>query len=195
MGTELQTPVFPLHAVLFPGGTLPLRIFEPRYMDMLCRCLRKGEGFGVSLIREGNEVGDVATPYEIGTLVQIRDWHRDGNGMLGIEVQGTQRFQIHETWVEADRLLVAKVRALPDVPATPVPRRFQGMVELLRELLDKSTFDEASQRFDDAEWISCRLAELLPLPLAQKQYLLQLGDPVQRLERICAMARALSDEP
>ena len=69
-----DTPLFPLGTVLFPGGLLPLRIFEQRYLEMAKVCLREGTPFGVCLIREGSEVGAPATHEELGCLAQGHRW-------------------------------------------------------------------------------------------------------------------------
>ncbi|MGD8571467.1 MAG: LON peptidase substrate-binding domain-containing protein, partial [Gammaproteobacteria bacterium] len=92
--TTLSIPLFPLHTVLFPKGTLPLRIFEPRYLDMVSTCMKVGQGFGICLIKEGSEVGKAAETYETGTLTEISYFNVDANGMLCITAQGTQRFHI-----------------------------------------------------------------------------------------------------
>ncbi|HEY0720771.1 MAG TPA: LON peptidase substrate-binding domain-containing protein, partial [Gammaproteobacteria bacterium] len=98
--TRLRIPLFPLHSVLFPGGPLALRIFEPRYLDMVSRCMREECAFGISLIQEGDEVGDAAQPYEIGTLARISYFERRPDGLLGITVRGEQRFRIIDTEVQ-----------------------------------------------------------------------------------------------
>jgi uncharacterized protein len=100
--------------VLFPGGSLPLRIFETRYMDMAKACLRDGAPFGVCLIREGREVGAPATPFDVGTLATIESWDMQQLGMLQIVARGGQRFRIHERRAQPDGLLRATVELLPD---------------------------------------------------------------------------------
>jgi hypothetical protein len=107
-------PLFPLGAVLFPGGSLPLRIFETRYMDMAKACLREGAPFGVCLIREGREVGAPATPFDVGTLATIEAWDMQQLGMLQIVARGGQRFRILERRVQPDGLLRASVEILAD---------------------------------------------------------------------------------
>ncbi|WP_455218077.1 LON peptidase substrate-binding domain-containing protein, partial [Kaarinaea lacus] len=92
--STLTIPIFPLHAVLFPGGTLPLRIFEPRYLEMVSTCMKENKGFGVCLIREGSEVGKAANTYDTGTLSEICYFNQQSDGLLGITAKGVQRFKI-----------------------------------------------------------------------------------------------------
>ena len=89
---DVTLPLFPLHTVLFPGGLLPLRIFESRYLDMISDCLRNDRGFGVCLISAGREVGDGAECFDVGTLARIQDWDSTPDGLLGIIARGEQRF-------------------------------------------------------------------------------------------------------
>ena len=100
--------LFPLNIVLFPGGPLPLRIFEPRYVDMIGRCMREGAGFGVVLIREGREVGPAET-FDVGTLADIVDFHQLSDGLLGLSCIGRERFRIRSRSRKADGLNLADV--------------------------------------------------------------------------------------
>src|SRR5512139_2924175 len=100
---RLRIPLFPLHTVLFPGGPLALRIFEPRYLDMISRVMKEERRFGICLIQEGEEVGDAAQPHTIGTLGRISYFNRRSDGLLGITVQGEQRFRILKTEIQPDR--------------------------------------------------------------------------------------------
>jgi len=191
--STLTIPLFPLHTVLFPGGTLPLRIFEPRYMDMISRCMKTSSGFGVCLIREGSEVGRAAETYDIGTLSDIAYFDRQADGLLGITALGRQRFQVVGREVRQDQLILAEVELLENEPATPLPREFGAARDTLRSLLDQlgHPFITMDKRYEEASWVGSRLAELLPIRLEQKQYFLQLDDPVQRLERISALLEEL----
>lgn len=185
----LTIPLFPLHAVLFPGGTLPLRIFEPRYLDMISSCMKKNSGFGVCLIREGSEVGKAADTYEVGTLSQVSYFNQQPNGMLGITAKGEQRFKILSQQVQDNQLTIAEVELLENEQPCPLPEQFSKAAEALRAQLDQLgyPFIKMEQQYDDASWVSSRLAELLPIRLEQKQYFLQLDDPLQRLERLVAL--------
>jgi hypothetical protein len=191
--STLVIPLFPLHAVLFPGGTLPLRIFEPRYLDMVSRCLREECGFGICLIREGSEVGKAAETFNTGTLSEIVYFNQQPDGLLGITAHGRQRFQILSTKVQPNQLTIAKVRLIENETRQEIPEKFAHAVDVLRALLDQLgyPFIKMEKHYDDAGWVGSRLAELLPIRLEQKQYFLQLDDPVARLERICALLEDL----
>ena len=183
---QLTIPLFPLHTVLYPGGPLPLRVFEPRYLDMVSTCLRHGTGLGVCLIRSGNETGPAATTYDIGTLSIITYWHMRHDGLLGVTVRGQQRFRIISEQVQPNQLTLATVALLPNEPECNIPAEYLPLADLLRQMIEQigHHYDGIIKRYGDASWVSCRLAELLPIGLAQKQHLLQLDDPLERLERL-----------
>lgn len=183
---RLRIPLFPLHTVLFPGGPLALRIFEARYLDMVSRCLKQQSGFGICLIREGDEVGEAAQPCAIGTLGKISYFNRRPDGLLGITVQGEQRFRILAREEQADRLLVAEVELLPQVASLPLPQHYQWLAQLLNTIVEQLDHPHRTmaRRYDCAEWVGARLAELLPIAFEQKQLLLGLDDALARLARI-----------
>ncbi len=187
--SRLTIPIFPLHSVLFPGGPLALRIFEPRYLDMVSRCLKEDSGFGVCLIKEGSEVGAVAEVYNVGTLGRITYWHQRTDGLLGVTVCGEQRFRILERRVEPDQLLVAEVELLSNDPPQEIPKIYNGLVVMLRGIIDEldHPYIKMPRHYDDAGWVSARLVELLPLQQSQKQRLLQEYDPLRRLEVLQAL--------
>lgn len=189
-------PLFPLNTVLFPGGPLPLRIFEKRYLDMVSECLREDRGFGVSLIREGAETGTpAATTVEIGTLARISDWNRLEDGLLGITAVGEQRFRLQAAEARADGLVMARATLLPPEPPRQVPQALQPLAELLRELLRRlePLYGALPARYEDASWVGYRLAELLPLSPARRQQLLELEDAVQRLQQLDAVIRSFAE--
>lgn len=184
--TRLRIPLFPLHSVLFPGGPLVLRIFEPRYLDMVSRSMKEESAIGICLIQEGDEVGEPAQPYEIGTLGRISYFERRSDGLLGITLRGEQRFRILATEVQPDRLLTAEVELLPQVTPAPLPQQYRSLRQLLASIIEQLDFPHRNMacHYDDAEWVGARLAELMPFPLEQKQLLLGLDDAIDRLERI-----------
>lgn len=193
--SRLTLPLFPLHSVLFPGGPLALRIFEPRYLDMISRCLKEESGFGVCLIKEGSEVGAAAEVYPVGTLGRITYWHKRPDGLLGVTLTGEQRFHILAQRVEANQLLVAEVELLPNDPPHAVPEEYRGLVEMLQRIIDEldHPYINLPREYDDAGWVSARLVELLPLAFRYKQRLLQESDPLRRLEVLLAMIRRKDD--
>lgn len=191
-----RMPIFPLHSVLLPGGPMALRIFEPRYLDMVCSCLRDESGFGVALIREGQEVGPAAEVYGVGTLVGISYWEQRKDGLLGITIRGEQRFRILDSEVQENQLRVAEVELLPKEEELPLPGEYRHMAVMLQRILDDLShpYITLPRRYDDAAWVVGRLIELLPLELALKQRLLQMDGPLQRLEMISGLLASESKE-
>ncbi len=187
--SPLFLPLFPLNMVLFPDGPLPLRIFETRYLDMVRRCMRETKGFGVVLIREGKEVGPVET-YDVGTTAKIVDFHQLSDGLLGLSCTGEQRFRILTRSRQSDGLNLADVVLLEPEPGVPVPARHARLAELLKNVLPQlgEVYTDMMMRLEDAAWVGHRLAEILPIDLKEKQALLELNDPVQRLDVLGPLA-------
>ncbi|MBK9022318.1 MAG: LON peptidase substrate-binding domain-containing protein [Sulfuritalea sp.] len=186
-------PLFPLGSVLFPGGRLPLRIFEQRYMDMAKACFKESGSFGICLIAAGEEVArpgeKPAEPHAVGTLAHIADWDMQQLGVLDIVAQGGDRFRLRRHWVEPSGLLRGEVDLIESPPVLPVPGSYARLVPLLRAIIDDLGANAASapampHRFFDAGWLGMRYAELLPIPLVARQKLLELEDSIDRLEII-----------
>jgi len=174
--------------VLFPGGRLPLRIFEQRYMGMAKTCLKDGTPFGVCLILEGGEVGAPAVPAGVGTLARITDWDMPQLGLLQVVARGEGRFRILERRVERDGLARARVEAIDDDDDCPVPPANARCTRLLERMLNE-THDAITgpRRLDSSWWVGLRLAEFLPLSMESKQELLEMTDVRARLERLNAL--------
>ena len=189
MSGRVEIPLFPLNTVLFPGGPLPLRIFEARYIDLVRRCLRDESGFGVVLIREGMEAGGPALTFDVGTYARIVDFSQQPDGLLGIRAQGERRFRILERRRARDGLNLADVEWLPDERALPLPEEFAELGPALEAILAQAGEPYASleRRADDAAWVAGRLAEILPIPAPHKQHCLELDDPVERLRYLRPM--------
>jgi Lon protease-like protein len=183
-------PLFPLNIVLFPGGPLPLRIFETRYLDMVRNCMRNSAGFGVALIRSGEEVGPAET-YDVGTMARIVDFHQLQDGLLGLSCVGEQRFRVHSHRRQPDGLNIAETEPLAAEDPMPVPAQHKALAELLQSVLPQlgETYADIEMHLDDAVWVGYRLAEILPMAPADKQYLLELTDPIRRLELLAPMIR------
>jgi Lon protease-like protein len=128
----MDLPLFPLNTVLLPGGRLPLRIFEPRYLDMVRDCMREGTGFGVCLILDGSEAGRPATPARFGTEARIVDFDTLDDGLLGITAEGTARVRVDALRVTAAGLAIGSVERLPPDPPLPVPAQHALLATLLR---------------------------------------------------------------
>ena len=176
-------PLFPLHTVLFPGGHLPLRIFEQRYIEMVKQAIADGTPFGICAIREGTETGTPAVPYTVGTLVRITDWDMPEAGILHIDTQGEERFVIRHVETEPSGLLVGTVDSISAEPYSVIPGELELAVEILRRIVSEYGADKfpAPLAFDDAAWVGFRLSEVLPLKLSIKQDLLEMNDSVTRL--------------
>jgi hypothetical protein len=182
--SPLELPLFPLSTVLFPGGTLGLRIFERRYLDMIASCSKGGTGFGVCLIRSGREAGEPAVPAAVGTLARIADFTLLDDGLLGITALGETAFRTQRTEVRDNGLLVGQVELRAEDPLLPVPPEFSLLATLLERLagqLGGELKRAPKRRFDDAGWVGFRLAEQLPLELNERQQMLDEIDPRARL--------------
>ncbi len=185
--------IFPLNAVLFPGGVLPLKVFEQRYLEMTKICLRDNRPFGVCLIKEGREAGPPAVPETIGCTANITQWDMPQLGIFSLLTEGGQRFSIVESSAAANGLISATVELWqPDADATPVDPTCR---EVLKLFIDRAGAHAPPEplRYDDAAWVTYRLAEMLPLNNAAKQQLLETrstADQVQRL-RAALAARGL----
>ncbi len=181
-GSDL--PLFPLSSVLFPDGALSLRIFERRYLDMIRDCARNNAGFGVCLILDGGEVGEPATPAAIGTLARIVDFHSGSDGLLGILARGDRRFRVRQTRVRDDGLIHAQVEWIEEGETQAVPAECGLLATILERFHEQAGGEYARierARYDDAAWVAYRLAEALPLDQAERQLLLQMSDPIERL--------------
>jgi uncharacterized protein len=180
-------PLFPLRTVLFPGGELRLRIFEPRYLDMVRQCSREGIPFGVSLILAGAEAGAPALPAAVGTTARIVDFYTLPDGLLGLCVRGEQRFRVRQTRLRDTGLIIGEVEQLDGFEPEPVAPQHALLAVLLERLLEHiggPHSDAGKAEFDDAHWVGFRLAELLPFEQQTRQQLLELNDACARLDRI-----------
>ena len=190
-----EMSLFPLGAVLFPGGPLALKIFEPRYLDMVSACLRYQRPFGVCLIKQGQEVGEPAEPFNIGTSARILDWDRSDDGLLTITAQGQGRFRILHTQVGENDLLVGRCESLPEKDK-PLPPKYQSLAQWVVEFMEKSAFgyEHTAEDINNANWVSYRFAEVVPLPMQMKQQLLELEDPLARLEQLFSIVERFKEQ-
>ncbi|MCG6116916.1 MAG: LON peptidase substrate-binding domain-containing protein [Aquimonas sp.] len=180
-------PLFPLQTVLFPGGELRLRIFEPRYLDLVRQCSREGQPFGVSLILAGAEAGSPALPAAVGTTARIVDFYTLPDGLLGISCIGEQRFQMRHTRLRDNGLIVGAVEQMLGFAPEPVAPQHGLLAQLLERLLEHVGGPHAGApkaAFDDAHWVGFRLAELLPFEERERQALLEMDAAAARLDHI-----------
>ncbi len=186
----MKVPLFPLQTVLYPGGPLPLRIFEPRYLDMVSACLKSDTPFGVVLIREGHETGP-ATTYDVGTLARISDWYQGSDGLLGITAVGEKRFRLLGTTRQRDGLNIGDIEVIDTERAAELPEEYQPMAQILAGVLGNlgRLYETLDTKYEDAGWVGYRFAEILPIPPEQKQSCLEIEDPIERLQMVREVLR------
>ena len=189
---SVELPIFPLGSVLFPGGTMALKIFEQRYLDMVKTCLKAEAPFGIALIREGNEVGIPAVPESVGTLAYVADWDMQDLGILQIRVKGAKRFKLLSNSPSKSGLVIGQVAMLPDDVHSDCPEH-AACAQFLHRVFAQvgSTGTPEVQQFDDAGWVGYRVTELLPFNNTVKQKMLELTDARMRLE---ILYRFLTDQ-
>ncbi|MCW8924894.1 MAG: LON peptidase substrate-binding domain-containing protein [Xanthomonadales bacterium] len=183
--SSIDIPLFPLPVVLFPGGRLPLRIFEPRYLDMVRECSAKDGFFGVCLVNNQEETNRPATHLRVGTTAKITDFSTLDDGLLGIVARGEHRFIIQSTRMRDNGLLMAEVNLLDEAVFVETPDEYSVLSLIAGRMMEHlgenyPSFQPAD--LQDATWLGYRLSELLPLENAERQSLLQLSDPLQRLQ-------------
>jgi Lon protease-like protein len=173
-----EIPLFPLKTVLLPANTLALKIFEPRYLDMIAKCMREDGLFGVVLIHRGEETGGNTDIYSVGTTASISDWEHRADGLLGVTALGRQRFEILSTQTRADGLTLAEVEILEDDDSSEIPEQYHYMLELLDHISAQAGRIRAdNQSFCD---ILYQLIYLLPLEITLKQRLLEIPQSEDR---------------
>jgi uncharacterized protein len=188
-----KIPLFPLGTVLFPDGVIALKIFEARYLDMIKKCLREKTEFGVVSVMKDQDDEDSSLIFsQIGTLAQIEDFDPVQPALYMTKSFGTQRFRLLNSQQESNGLWIGEVELLENDPITPIPEELQKVAHLLNEiisviqsedLLSESVFKKPF-KIDDCGWVSNRLAELLPISLAQKNHLLAQTNPRIRLDLV-----------
>jgi len=188
-------PLFPLNAVLFPGGILPLRVFEARYVDMVSECMRKEAPFGVVLIKSGSEVGAAAEPESVGCLAHITELDAAELGVLIVRIIGGERFRILDTRELADRRLEARIEMIEadnvEPPSDEHVRCAESLKNVINNIIAKGREERGAEfenpfaspmKLDNAGWVANRWCEILPIPLKARQKLLELDDPQSRLQ-------------
>ncbi|MBB2493675.1 LON peptidase substrate-binding domain-containing protein [Aquipseudomonas ullengensis] len=193
----MSLPLFPLNTVLFPGCILDLQIFEARYLDMISACMRRGEGFGVVAILEGQEVGEAASQFAlIGCEALIRDFQQRPNGLLGIRVEGGRRFVVESAEVQVDQLTLADVRWLDEAEEVPLQGGHADLVALLGALAEHPLVAGMDMDGDGIgqQALANRLAYLLPFELEEKLQILTLDSPARRLARVQELLDRLQGE-
>ena len=197
MTNREDLPIFPLRTILFPNSKLPLRIFEPRYIDMVSRSMREDSEFGVILSRESTDPKMFET-YDTGTLAKIIDWDQGEDGLLGITTIGTQKFRLKDLNKQEDGLNIGTIERIEREGDYKPTKEFRHLVELLQAILDDvNIYGDDEKNFESAAWISYRFAEILPLRIEDKQKCLEIDDPIIRLnflEPLIKMIRESSQQ-
>ncbi|MEO8002096.1 MAG: LON peptidase substrate-binding domain-containing protein [Arenimonas sp.] len=179
-----ELPLFPLNTVLFPGGILPLRIFEPRYLDMVKDCMRNQHGFGVCMIIQGGEVGQNTASAALGCEAKIIDFDQTPDGLLAITALGERRFHVEQVKIRSNGLIVGEVSWLTNPEAMAIAPEYFVLSQILQRVLDKADISFDKKQLEDADWVSWRLAEWLPLSNLERQELLQESDVNVRLQNL-----------
>lgn len=193
----MTLPLFPLDTVLFPGCMLDLQIFEARYLDMISRCMKQGQGFGVVCIIDGAEVGEAAGQFSaIGCEALIRDFQQRPNGLLGIRVEGGRRFRVQRAQLLPDQLNLAEVEWLDEQPEQPLEAGHADLVALLAALSAHPLVASLGMPSEPEgqEVLANQLAYLLPLDAEQKLQLLEIHDVQLRLELLQQLLELLQGE-
>lgn len=192
----MKLPLFPLSTTLFPGCPLDLQLFEPRYLDMISRCLKQNIGFGVVTILEGEEVG--AAPTRLGGFgceAVVRDWQQQSNGLLGVRVEGVRRFRLLDTEVQNDQLTMGTVEWLDEPAERPLSDQHDDLAALLQALAEHpmvAALDLDGTASGQRE-LGYQLGYLLPFTPDQKNELLSLDDPGERLDRLHELLSSLQE--
>jgi len=182
--SNTELPLFPLNTVLFPGGILPLRIFEPRYLDMVKDCMRNQHGFGVCMIIQGEEVGHQTASAALGCEARIIDFDQTPDGLLGITTKGERRFHVEQVRIRSNGLVMGQVSWLGESPEVVIAPEYFVLSQILQRVLDKADISFDKKQLENADWVSWRLAEWLPLSNLERQELLQESDAHLRLQHL-----------
>lgn len=176
-------PLFPLQTVVFPGGLLPLKVFEPRYMEMVTQAIADGGSFGICAIHAGRETEVTAKHHAVGTRVHVIDWDMPQPGILHIQTQALERIVVRSTQQQPNGLLIAEVDDVSAEPAVAVPADLALAAEVLYQIIAELGVDKFAQPHDynNAVWVGYRLSEVLPLKLNIRQNLLEMNDSLARL--------------
>ena len=193
MSNDENCPIFPLRTMLFPDSKLPLRIFEPRYIDMVSKCMKDSLEFGVILSRESNDPKMFET-YNIGTMAKIIDWEQSNDGLLGITTIGTNKFKLLGMNKQEDGLNIGDVEIIEREGDFKPTENFSNLVSLLKAILDDiNLYNDDEKKFESASWVSFRFAEILPLKLEDKQKCLEIDDPIIRLNYLEPLIRMIRE--
>ncbi|MBT3531439.1 MAG: LON peptidase substrate-binding domain-containing protein [Gammaproteobacteria bacterium] len=203
MSSSRTIPLFPLRIVMFPRGRAELQIFERRYIDLIRNCLKTNTGFGICLLKTGEETireDSQQTVHRTGTYANIVDWDQLDNGLLSITAEGQNKFHIDNCWQEESGLLMAEAAFsnsdLVDNEQIPVDDEFAPLTDLLQNLESHPLIEQKKLIIDyDNLWdLGWRLGDLIPIANEQKQQLLEIDDPWDRIESIERLVSEMANE-
>lgn len=198
LSPELRDPIplFPLETVLYPGGVLPLRIFEPRYLDMVSASLRDDTPFGIVPIKYGSEVGTAPHFFRVGTIAGIESWDQGDDGLLHIEVRGSRLFRVTNHNIRINRLLIGDVEYVKEPVDASVSQQYEHLRGLLHEIFDNNLEQTPQdvEQMDSASWVAYRLAEVLPLDISHKVDILNSSDGGHKLSLIEKFLREINTD-
>lgn len=186
-------PLFPLSMTLFPGGRLPLQVFETRYLDMVKDCMKMESGFVIVSIRQGHEVGEAPDVYDVGTYAEIIDWNTLPNGLLGITIEGKYRVKLSDFSENKQHLMQATTENIEHEQSVLIPEKYTHFIDILKSIKNNPVVQSLNININYrcAFEVSARLTELLPFDVEDKQSLLELQDPIERLARLQALLDVL----
>lgn len=190
--TAVTISLFPLQMVLFPGNKLPLRIFEPRYVDLIGRCMREGTRFGIIAIEQGQEAGDIPSIFSTGTDVDIIDFDQGSDGFLNIVVEGRDRFTVQSTSTEADNLLTAAVHYLPKLESVTTQESSARLAATFEELLRHPELRDRVKPTEDHLEMAFQVIPWLPIPSTTKVKLLEAETSKELLSSVEAYLEQIS---
>ncbi len=187
--SDKRSALFPLNNVLFPGCTLPLQIFEQRYLRLIKTCMRDNHGFVVILISVGKEVGDTPETYSVGTYVEIIDWEMLENGLLGITIEAKHRVRVSKPCAQDDGLMTGEIDALPmfdDAEIDTNSHQIADLVDTLKQLEQHPYIEKQAMEVDYTctQDICDKLSQLLPVDPLTKQSLLEINTTTEKIDRL-----------
>lgn len=197
----MKTALFPLNTIIFPGGILPLQIFEQRYLSLIKDCMKNETGFVIVLISEGKEVGAAPQIYSVGCYVEIIDWESLPNGLLGISIQAKERVRLSNISVRDDGLLLAETSPLESSLESALDKQptlpdvFLPLADTLKQLMQHPFAKryQDSIDYENVADICYRLSELLPISNKEKQLLLETESAQQMLDQLTLHINALQN--
>ena len=186
--SDKRSALFPLNSVLFPGCTLPLQIFEQRYLRLIKTCMRDNHGFVVILISVGKEVGDTPETYSIGTYVEIVDWEMLNNGLLGITIEARYRVRVSNPCAQDDGLMTGEIETLPMADEAYIDKDIQisDLVDTLKQLEQHPYIEQQAMEVDysSIQDVCDKLSQLLPVDPLTKQSLLEINTNAEKIDRL-----------